>query len=109
MWKVTTAMDLAILKGQLGVGEPSQAPMPNLPAVSWAHFPEKKMEPRGYSQGMQCSSWRLIGFSTTWFVPSTEADYVMCNLGVQPSRDPTEPHDKKTQSVWLKAKPKLRE
>lgn len=42
-------VDLAILKGQLEVGESSQAPMPNLPAVSWGHFPQKKkMEPRSY-------------------------------------------------------------
>lgn len=40
-------VDFAILKGKLEVGESSQAPMPNLPAVSWGHFPQKKMEPRG--------------------------------------------------------------
>lgn len=34
--------DLAILKGQLGVGEPSQTLVSNLPAVLWDHFPEKK-------------------------------------------------------------------
>ena len=106
-------MELAILRGQLGAGKPSLALDLTQLAVSQAYCPALHKEQGDGAKrllvGHEISPRRLPGFSTTWFIPKTESEYVMCNLGAQPWKDSAKPHGKITQSVWLKEKPKLRQ